>query len=166
MKKLKLAIGILSIILQVMQLSAQNIPLQSLTSGGTTLSSSTGVKLDVSLGQVAVNSLSSTSNNTLTQGFQQANRFTVTDIDVIQLLGVVLYPNPTSNYIQIDIGNQLKDKTYNWTIMNSLGQTLSNGKVDNKKTQIDVSSLPYGNYCFYIHSSKHEYGTIKFVKSE
>lgn len=166
MKKLKLAIGILSIILQVMQLSAQNIPLQSLTSGGTTLSSSTGVKLDVSLGQVAVNSLSSTSNNTLTQGFQQANRFTVTDIDVIQLLGVVLYPNPTSNYIQIDIGNQLEDKTYNWTIMNSLGQTLSNGKVDNKKTQIDVSSLPYGNYCFYIHSSKHEYGTIKFVKSE
>ena len=166
MKKLKLAIGILSIILQVMQLSAQNIPLQSLTSGGTTLSSSTGVKLDVSLGQVAVNSLSSTSNNILTQGFQQANRFTVTDIDVIQLLGVVLYPNPTSNYIQIDIGNQLEDKTYNWTIMNSLGQTLSNGKVDNKKTQIDVSSLPYGNYCFYIHSSKHEYGTIKFVKSE
>ena len=166
MKKLKLAIGILSIILQVMQLSAQNIPLQSLTSGGTTLSSSTGVKLDVSLGQVAVNSLSSTSNNTLTQGFQQANRFTVTDIDVIQLLGVILYPNPTSNYIQIDIGNQLEDKTYNWTIMNSLGQTLSNGKVDNKKTQIDVSSLPYGNYCFYIHSSKHEYGTIKFVKSE
>lgn len=149
-----------------MQLSAQNIPLQSLTSGGTTLSSSTGVKLDVSLGQVAVNSLSSTSNNILTQGFQQANRFTVTDIDVIQLLGVVLYPNPTSNYIQIDIGNQLEDKTYNWTIMNSLGQTLSNGKVDNKKTQIDVSSLPYGNYCFYIHSSKHEYGTIKFVKSE
>lgn len=166
MKKLKLAIGILSIILQVMQLSAQNIPLQSLTSGGTTLSSSTGVKLDVSLGQVAVNSLSSTSNNTLTQGFQQANRFTVTDIDVIQLLGVILYPNPTSNYIQIDIGNQLEDKTYYWTIMNSLGQTLSNGKVDNKKTQIDVSSLPYGNYCFYIHSSKHEYGTIKFVKSE
>lgn len=149
-----------------MQLSAQNIPLQSLTSGGTTLSSSTGIKLDVSLGQVAVNSLSSTSNNILTQGFQQANRFTVTDIDVIQLLGVVLYPNPTSNYIQIDIGNQLEDKTYNWTIMNSLGQTLSNGKVDNKKTQIDVSSLPYGNYCFYIHSSKHEYGTIKFVKSE
>jgi len=166
MKKLKLAIGILSIILQVIQLSAQNIPLQSLTSGGTTFSSSSGIKLDVSLGQVAVNSLSGTSNTILTQGFQQANRFTITDIDVVQLLGIHLYPNPTSNYLQIDIGNQQEDKTYNWIIMNSLGQTLSNGKVDNKKIQIDVSSLPSGNYCFYIHSSKHEYGTIKFVKSE
>ncbi|MBK8720898.1 MAG: T9SS type A sorting domain-containing protein [Saprospiraceae bacterium] len=163
MKKIKFAIAILSILLQVYQVTAQNIPIQSLTSGGATLSSGS-YSLNVSLGQIAVNTLSTT--NVLTQGFQQANHFTITEINIVQLLGIKLFPNPATNYIVCEMGNQELGKVYSWSITNNLGQMLNKGVVEYDKAQIDISSLPSGNYYFYIQSSKNEYGSIKFVKTE
>jgi hypothetical protein len=164
MRKILNTSAIILMNLLVSQIFAQKIPLHSLTSGAGSSFASTNIKLDISLGQLATSTFIGNSSHKLTQGFQQANHFAITEINIVQLHGFNLYPNPAKDYIICE--NSKFEKKYNWTILNQLGQILNQGVIERNIEQIDISNLPTGNYNFYIQSSKNEFGNIKFIKSE
>ncbi|MFM2359382.1 MAG: hypothetical protein RLY16_1375 [Bacteroidota bacterium] len=71
---------------------------------------------------------------------------------------VRIYPNPSSNFIQINIPLVIKKAT----IVNHSGQTFKYRKIDNNK--IDVSMFPNGLYFLNIQDNNYKTYSIKFIK--
>ena len=80
------------------------------------------------------------------------------------LQSVYLYPNPTSNLLQIAIENKL-DTPENYTIINSLGQVIKTKKIDtDADLNINVSNLTQGIYFLKLSKNNSETSTIRFIK--
>lgn len=76
------------------------------------------------------------------------------------LVSLKAYPNPTSDFVTVSYNNDIT----NVAVINMLGQTLMTKNVNANTTQIDMTSLPTGNY-FVKVTVEGAVKTIKIVKN-
>ena len=89
---------------------------------------------------------------------------TLATTEVNPLKSVYLYPNPTSNLLQIAVENKL-DIPENYTIINTLGQIIKAKKIDSEADlSINVSNLTQGIYFLKLTKNQSETKTIRFIK--
>lgn len=76
-----------------------------------------------------------------------------------------VYPNPTSNVINIGLSNSQVESTYTYVIIDSFGRTVLQGGL-NGDTSIDVSHLISGIYAVTIQKNGHQMDIKRFIKSQ
>jgi hypothetical protein len=85
-------------------------------------------------------------------------------VDIEKLNSVYLYPNPTSNILNVVIENKLNTPEA-YTIINTLGQILKSKKIESAEDlQINVSDLSKGIYFLQLSKDLSETTTIRFIK--
>lgn len=72
-----------------------------------------------------------------------------------------IYPNPTNDIIHINTSTSLINESY--AIINTLGQTVLNGKLENEHSTIDVQTLQSGIYFLQIGSKQTQ--SYKIIKN-
>jgi len=80
---------------------------------------------------------------------------------VVPEVSIALFPNPSSDFINVKIDNYDLDKSASIQIMNTLGQTILNENID-QTSKINTSSLSTGTYIFRITNDNKiiAYGTF------
>lgn len=83
--------------------------------------------------------------------------YSVGDIDINNTLNV--YPNPAKDHVNLILSIQKKYENTTYSIVNSLGQTVLEGKKSfvSNKLDIDISSIPAGLYFIQIHADQSFY---------
>jgi len=74
----------------------------------------------------------------------------------------LIYPNPTTGLISLDIIAAKNSTSY--LINNSLGQTVKSGNVDKRESQIDVSNLVSGHYFLQLLEAENKLESRTFYK--
>lgn len=76
--------------------------------------------------------------------------------------GIVLYPNPASSQINVQIPGTIEANQYR--VINLQGQVLQTGDLQNGAFSLDVSSLAKGAYLFELAIDNQQVKQIKFIK--
>jgi hypothetical protein len=85
-------------------------------------------------------------------------------VDPEKVNSVYLYPNPTSNILNIVVENKL-DAPETYTIISTSGQILKSKKIESTEDlQINVANLSQGIYFLKLSKSQSETKTIPFIK--
>lgn len=80
--------------------------------------------------------------------------------EVSQSNKIIVYPNPSNDFIKVELSNDEKDPTY--TIMDQLGKIVLSGKLPNETSVIDITKLSKGIYFLKIGEQKQE--AFKVIK--
>ncbi|MEI6578616.1 MAG: T9SS type A sorting domain-containing protein [Eubacteriales bacterium] len=156
-KRLLLFFGILFISYSMNGQTIQNSVISS--AGGS--SSTSNVKMDYTLGETVIETFSA-GGNTLTQGFHQTN-LTLVAIENVELFAEMsVYPNPTSEFVNLDI-----PANYNLLDVNMYDVT---GKLIRTKTNVsglvtfNVNDLATGTYYLQvINPQTQQFKTFKLI---
>jgi hypothetical protein len=154
MKKL---IIIVSLIYSVGIYSQEN----STTSGGE--GTGTGGTVSYSIGQIVYNTHSGINGN-ISQGLQQVYEVSSTvdlNDDAINL-EIKLYPNPTTNYLTLEVSNS---KKISYELSDMQGKVIENKKVKEKNTTIRMETLPNSIYLLKITEEDQSLKTFKIIKN-
>ncbi|MFZ4726959.1 MAG: T9SS type A sorting domain-containing protein [Paludibacter sp.] len=122
-----------------------------------------------SVGQL-VNSTNIGTNNTTSEGIQQAYEISVI-AGINQAEGINLkwsaYPNPTSNSVQLSVGKHLtiNNASLNYQLVSSDGKLLESNKVISELTTINLSTLVSSTYFIRIFQEDKELKTFIIIKS-
>lgn len=131
------------------------------TSGGDATGS--GGTFSYSVGQLVYTT--HTGNGSIIQGVQQSFELfplSNTDLTTIQLTAIT-YPNPTSNYVVLEITNaDLTNLSY--SLYDLQGRSVSKGIVNQSNTQINMQRLPTGMYVLRVNRNSQELKTFKIIK--
>ncbi|NOY49433.1 MAG: T9SS type A sorting domain-containing protein [Chlorobi bacterium] len=134
-----------------------------LSSGGNTTSSDGSVSY--SIGQI-FNATYSTANGSVNQGVQQPFEFfpvgTDNNIDII--LSIFIYPNPTSDFIKLEVESEMYTKL-SYRLVNSHGKLLSSQKISSSITVVPMERLPPASYFLYVNDNKTGLKTFKIIKN-
>jgi hypothetical protein len=134
------------------------------TSGGKATGS--GGTVSYTVGQVAYTTNVSTTG-TITQGVQQPYEIlVVTGIEeaVGISLEIVVYPNPTSDFLKLKIKDyKLENLTYQLYDVN--GSLLQNGEIVLKETIIQTGNLAPAAYYLKVSDDQKEVKTFKIIKN-
>jgi len=84
-----------------------------------------------------------------------------TSIQGVSETQIRLYPNPSSQYLQIAVNTDLQGQV---SIINNLGEVVKTTKLDGMETVLDIQSLPAGIYEVQLQSTGAVKSTAKFVK--
>ena len=140
---MKKTIIALLMILNILVMQAQSLELQSFSSVGDELTSTTGISLSSIIGEIAAEGLEG-SDVRLTQGFHQVFKIISHSNDVENSFEIILYPNPTINNITLKsegVDNRLMVHIYN-----SSGQRVSFSEFTKKTLSIPFYDYPSGQY--------------------
>ena len=88
-------------------------------------------------------------------------------MDDLQAAGAMLYPNPTTDFLTIEINTPIENITvYNstGTLVNEIRMGGVSGNSQESRTMLDVSHFPIGIYSLKFTTSKGESFSRKFVK--
>lgn len=151
----------LTIILFLMQLAlfAQN---NTVTAGATAIG--TNGSLTYTIGQINYQT-NNGSNGTISQGVQQAFEIvtlSTDDIPQIQLIAIV-YPNPTVQNVTLFI-KEYDLTNLNYQLFDIQGRIISNDKITQNETEIEMTSLASAQYFLKISDSKNDLKTFKIIK--
>lgn len=114
--------------------------------------------LSWTLGEVAIATHSQT-DATLLQGFHQPNYiFTRLVEDTEKGLRIRLYPNPTTDWITVEVEGLKKDITAE--LYDIFGRLIFYKKLNPPRTLFDLGGLPVGLYLFKIRYENHEMAGI------
>jgi hypothetical protein len=153
--KLFIFLGYFTIAFQV---SAQ----QSVNSSGGDATGSGGSSA-YSIGQVVYTSNSS-ATGTISQGVQQAYEIYALGIDnEKQDLILYLYPNPTSQFITLDI-NTSDLQNYSVQLTDIHGKQILEIENLQSKTEMNINNLPTASYYLSLTNGKSVIETFKIVK--
>lgn len=126
--------------------------------------SGVGGSASYSIGQVAYTNFGT--NASVAQGVQQPFEIsTTTGIEVTKInLKLSAYPNPTSDFLTLEIG------TYEWEklsyqLLDIQGKLLENTQLLNKNTIINMESLPPSTYFLKIIEGNTQIKTFKIIKN-
>jgi hypothetical protein len=137
--------------------SQETIP----TSGGDATGS--GGSSSYTLGQLEYTT--NIGSGTVSQGVQQAFEFQTlsnSELNTINL-SAIMYPNPTSDYVMLKISDHALDNlSYNLIDIN--GKAISNGRITNGDTQINMQQLEMGMYIIKVSQNNQELKTFKIIK--
>jgi hypothetical protein len=92
----------------------------------------------------------SSTNNFLTQGFQQPNYLATLVEDFDKSADIKVYPNPADYYINIDMGSTTLDK-YRFELFDVTGKLMMSGNITDKITKLDLGS--YATDVYFIRLS-------------
>jgi len=113
---------------------------------------------------VLINAVTYYASQTI-QGEESSERLAVTAYDVLlnlddaEFAGIIFYPNPVTDKLNIKSTSLISS----YTVANSLGQKISEQKVNGIDTAIDFSNLASGTYFLKINL-KSDNKTMKIVK--
>jgi hypothetical protein len=77
----------------------------------------------------------------------------------ISTFGIILYPNPAIDELNIDVNEVFVGKYFQ--MHSTSGELVKKGKLDSKTNRISISKLPSGTYTFQINGTQE---TLRFVK--
>jgi hypothetical protein len=80
-------------------------------------------------------------NRILTQQEITGLHTTLGDNEIIQNNKITIYPNPAKDQITIDCGNISSVSGWNYTIVNTLGQEVSNGVMNSQQNVVSLNTL-------------------------
>jgi hypothetical protein len=138
----------------VSALSAQSLERQVIGSAGDYVTAG-NISLSYTVGEAATTTLSN-GNLILTQGFQQPDDVGVGIQDPVPFIGdITVYPNPTSDIINVQITTDQKDLTLEVTTI--LGQSLISQELDlsggSYSGTVDMQPYAAGNYVLYLRNA-------------
>ncbi len=134
----------------------------SIDSGGD-ISTNGTTKMVYTLGEVAVQE-NTTGNIHVSEGFIGSNNFVVLNIENYSILSdVKVYPNPTSDYINI---NFTQKSDYDISIYNMAGELIySKQIIESNKESINLNKFPAGTYLFVVKQvAEQKATTYKIIK--
>jgi hypothetical protein len=146
---------------------AQSIAPQSVNSGGTKMTQANG-SLSFTVGELVVLSHTDSEGNTLSGGFTAGASMTtvsIKDTDAA-VLDVNVYPNPTSELVNIQINHSTLDHVV-VTITDSQGKEVYSGKYAGVSNVIGINTASYaiGNYLLTLKKLNNQVlGTYKIIK--
>lgn len=124
----------------------------------------TGGSLSFSVGQPAYTFYTNTAG-TITQGVQQPWEIFVNVVETKMKTNVSLYPNPTQDFVIINVGNaDVKDLSYQ--LLDAQGKLIASNKIENNETKLSVTNLAYATYFVKILNLNKESKTFKIVKTQ
>lgn len=160
MKKIK--IGALLFLLGMLspKIQAQ----QAIVASGGNAAGSGGTA-SFSVGQVAYTYVVG-SNGSVSQGVQQPFEiFTLGTDDFPEIsLEMIVYPNPVTSWVSLRIEN-LAAENLEYQLYDLQGKLLSNKKITQKETQIDMGNLAAAVYFLKIFDSNKPIKTFKIIKN-
>ena len=160
-KKLKLSV-VLLISLGITGLKAQEVILPA----GGNASGSGGSSVSYSIGQIVYTTHTGT-NGSEAQGVQQPYEISVV-IGIPEANGINLsvtaYPNPTSDYLTLEVGNY-DSANLQYLIFDVSGKLLQTIDAQGPTTQIEIRALAPGNYFVKVLDNKEEIKVFKIIKT-
>jgi hypothetical protein len=135
---------------------------QVVSSAGNFYSNTSG-SISWTLGEIAIETLT-TANNILTQGFQQS-RLTVTGIDDLPVLDfeIVVFPNPASDHLIIRTDKE-QHKNLHYQLYDLSGKIILQNKILETETKIPVNHLKPAVYLLRIIEGNRQMRAFKVVK--
>ena len=142
--------------------SISSISMSSVNVSGGEAGSSRG-SVAYSIGLVFYNNIEAT-KNTLSEGIQHAQ-----DIESVVSLGVnqiqaVVYPNPTSNFVLIDVID-FKNEYTQYQLFDSKGGLLKNGSITTRITKLSMDNVGAATYFLKISFLNKFEKTYKILKN-
>jgi hypothetical protein len=133
-------------------LSAQNLARNIVSSAGGNFSNP-NVSVAYTIGETVVGSLGN-GVVTINQGFQQADETTTVGVTTfLDATQVVVYPNPTSNSVKVDLYTAANVEV-RWELVDAIGQiSLSSQSPIVGSTSIDFTSLPSAIYYLVLRNT-------------
>lgn len=124
----------------------------------------TGGSFSYTVGQIDYVSATGT-NGSISQGVQQPFEiFTLgTDNFPSIQLEVIVYPNPTTDNVNLSITNLSIDNLY-FELYDILGKTIAKQKIISNETQISMENLSAGNYFIVVNENNKNLKTFKIIK--
>lgn len=135
---------VLSIALLPVAVMAQSVEQNVIASAGEHFENG-NVQLDWTLGEVMIDTYDN-GTNILTQGFHQTE-LTVTAIEeTLADISMNLYPNPTSEYLNIDLGNN--DKDINLQLFDMTGKLIHQARINAYQNRyvLPMNAVATGKY--------------------
>ena len=119
--------------------------------------------LSWSVGEPVVETVSDGSN-TLTQGFHQS-KLTVTTIYDKEIIGIEIkvYPNPTSNYLSVEVNSE-KQKELLLSLFDMSGKLISQEKMTSSKQTVSMKEYAPATYLLKVTENNKELKTYQIVK--
>ena len=102
-------------------------------------------------------------NIDLTQGFQQAYISIVSTENHIADIDISVFPNPAVNYLNVNISDLGKVKTY--ALFDMSGKLLLQQEVISNQFEISFSNFSSGNYLLIFKNDQQKLKTLKVQKS-
>jgi hypothetical protein len=100
-------------------------------------------QMSFTLGETVTPTIANDSN-TLTQGFHQTKLTVVGLEELLESIGMLVFPNPTSDFITIELNDD--PTNYEVIMLDATGKLVSSSPVRNKTEQIDMRHLAAGSY--------------------
>jgi hypothetical protein len=118
---------------------------QNTVATGGNASSAEG-SISYSIGQIDYET-SSNANGTVSQGVQQPFEIYPLAVDeLFSSLEINLFPNPTSDFIHLTIGDLSKIENLNYQLTDANGRLIQYDRILENSTQIDVQHLSTASY--------------------
>ncbi len=118
--------------------------------------------LSWTIGETVIKTVTST-NNILTQGFQQpCYSLSAIKENVNSAIEILAYPNPASEFINLEIKSQNKNYNIELEIIDIAGKTVITQKLKNKISKVNLSRLAKGTYLLKLFAE--DIGEIKVYK--
>jgi len=161
-KKMKHKKVKLSVLLLGLGLTAQAQQATTATGGD---ASGSGGTVAYSVGQIVYTTNTGT-NGSVAQGVQQPYEISiVTGLEDTQIsLNVQAYPNPTTNYLTLNVGN-LELSTLNFQLFDISGKLVESRKIISSTETIAMGNLSNATYFLKVSNNNKELKTFKIIKN-
>jgi len=152
----------LSVLLLGLGLTAQAQQATTATGGD---ASGSGGTVAYSVGQIVYTTNTGT-NGSVAQGVQQPYEISiVTGLEDTQIsLNVQAYPNPTTNYLTLNVGN-LELSTLNFQLFDISGKLVESRKIISSTETIAMGNLSNATYFLKVSNNNKELKTFKIIKN-
>ena len=127
--------------------------------------SGSGGTVSYSVGQVVYSTTAGT-NGSVAPGVQQPYEIAIiTGIEVTEInLELSAYPNPTTDFLNIKIGNYDHEKLW-YQLYDMQGKLLENRKIVKSGATIKMESLPASTYFLKVTGKQKSVKTFKIIKN-
>lgn len=152
----------LSVLLLVLGLTAQAQQANTVSGGD---ASGSGGTAAYSIGQVVYTTSTGTTGS-VAQGVQQPFEISVVlGIDNHSInLELTAYPNPTTNYLTLNVGNS-EFSNLNFQLYNISGKLIESRKIICSSETIGLENLPAATYFLKVINNNQEVKTFKIIKN-
>jgi predicted metalloenzyme YecM len=105
------------------------------------------------------------SNGSMSQGIQKSiELFTLSNSELTSVnLEVVIYPNPTSDYIKLKI-TDIALANLSYILMDIQGKVVSKAKINGIETRVSMQDLSLGTYVLKVSQKNIELKSFKIIK--
>ncbi|NVK63035.1 MAG: T9SS type A sorting domain-containing protein [Flavobacteriales bacterium] len=122
----------------------------------------TGGSVSYSVGQIDYTNHQS-ANGSSNQGVQQPYEFYLVKIDEVNSIELSIYPNPTTDFLILELDQVHTDFEYVLTDMN--GKMVDNHPIESAKTEIDMRTYSSGAYHLTLKNKTTTLQTINIIKN-